>query len=132
MSLSASLFVRLFVTAVTLALTFQLSSAMGVVKAMESDPVVATLEGKSQGVVCPERTLSCPDGNTCCLMPNHQWVCCPLPYAVCCFDGYHCCPRGSRCTSALQCVRADGTEYGSELTFIKSILAQPADKKQIL
>jgi len=52
---------------------------------------------EASSVVCPDRTSYCPDYNTCCLMPNHQWICCPLPYAACCPDGFHCCPHGYRC-----------------------------------
>jgi len=50
-------------------------------------------------VVCPDTRFACPDGNTCCLMPNNQWVCCPLVRANCCPDGFHCCPYGHTCDS---------------------------------
>jgi hypothetical protein len=40
-------------------------------------------------------------------MKNHQWVCCPLPSASCCSDGYHCCPYGTHCDSTYHCIRHD-------------------------
>ena len=57
-----------------------------------------------KNVVCPGGTASCPDGNTCCRLASGQWGCCPLPNAVCCSDGEHCCPHGYTCTSG-QCHR---------------------------
>ncbi|CAB4039617.1 Hypothetical predicted protein [Paramuricea clavata] len=50
-------------------------------------------------VVQCNATAFCPDGNTCCRLEGGQWGCCPLPNAVCCSDGVHCCPHGSTCTS---------------------------------
>ncbi|XP_062847915.1 granulin b [Trichomycterus rosablanca] len=46
---------------------------------------------------CDEHT-SCPRGSTCCFMKNfRKWGCCPLPQAVCCENGEHCCPKGYNC-----------------------------------
>uniref|UniRef100_A0A8C6SQE1 Granulin b n=1 Tax=Neogobius melanostomus TaxID=47308 RepID=A0A8C6SQE1_9GOBI len=51
----------------------------------------------------PDRTMcdphtSCPRDTTCCFMKNTQkWGCCPVPHAICCNDGDHCCPRGHTC-----------------------------------
>jgi len=71
----------------------------------------ANTKADVKNVPCPDPTLSCPDGNTCCLMPNSQWVCCPIPKAVCCADGYHCCPPGSKCDStSTHCTRGDSAE----------------------
>ncbi|XP_026114266.1 granulin b isoform X2 [Carassius auratus] len=47
--------------------------------------------------MCDNKT-SCPKDDTCCFMKNlGKWGCCPLPKAVCCEDGDHCCPRGYKC-----------------------------------
>jgi hypothetical protein len=51
-------------------------------------------------VVCPDGESECPDNNTCCLMGNHKYGCCPLPNAVCCSDHSHCCPYGFKCNVA--------------------------------
>nr|XP_023691517.1 granulins-like isoform X1 [Paramormyrops kingsleyae] len=41
---------------------------------------------------------SCPKDTTCCYMnKTSKWGCCPLPKAVCCEDGEHCCPSGYKC-----------------------------------
>ncbi|XP_076460916.1 progranulin-like isoform X2 [Babylonia areolata] len=48
-----------------------------------------------ESVMC-NATRSCPTGNTCCWTPS-GWGCCPLPQAVCCQDGVHCCPNGYTC-----------------------------------
>ncbi|XP_057682996.1 granulin b [Corythoichthys intestinalis] len=46
---------------------------------------------------CDERTR-CPEGASCCFMKSAgEWGCCPLPRAVCCEDGSHCCPAGHTC-----------------------------------
>ncbi|XP_039644440.1 granulin b isoform X3 [Perca fluviatilis] len=47
--------------------------------------------------MCDAQT-SCPRDTTCCFMEKtHKWGCCPLPNAVCCSDGNHCCPSGHTC-----------------------------------
>lgn len=38
----------------------------------------------------------CPGFSTCCLTPSGVG-CCPYQNAVCCGDGYHCCPMGFIC-----------------------------------
>ncbi|XP_058859197.1 progranulin-like isoform X4 [Acipenser ruthenus] len=45
--------------------------------------------------MCDEHT--CPKEMTCCEMGTGKWGCCPLPDAVCCQDGSHCCPSGYTC-----------------------------------
>ncbi|KAG7492363.1 hypothetical protein MATL_G00013380 [Megalops atlanticus] len=46
---------------------------------------------------CDAQT-SCPRDTTCCYMDKlGKWGCCPLPNAVCCKDGNHCCPNGYKC-----------------------------------
>ena len=52
---------------------------------------------KVKDVVCPDGQSECPDNNTCCKLSSGQWGCCPLPSAVCCSDGEHCCPTGYKC-----------------------------------
>ncbi|XP_062330269.1 granulin b isoform X1 [Osmerus eperlanus] len=43
---------------------------------------------------------SCPKDTTCCFMNKAgKWGCCPLPNAVCCSDGDHCCPSDYTCDS---------------------------------
>lgn len=79
--------------------------------ASSSELSTATIESgdNANAVICPDPTRQCPDGFTCCLLPNHQWVCCPLPRATCCADGYHCCPYGSHCDpSSTYCYRGSG------------------------
>lgn len=58
----------------------------------------AKTESDSQnGQKCDAQT-SCPRSSTCCYMAKlSKWGCCPLPQAVCCGDGDHCCPRGYTC-----------------------------------
>ncbi|XP_067650536.1 zonadhesin-like isoform X2 [Haliotis asinina] len=52
---------------------------------------------KDVGDIQCDATHECVDGDTCCMMANHQWGCCPMPQAVCCSDGAHCCPNGTTC-----------------------------------
>ncbi|CAH8636074.1 unnamed protein product [Schistosoma haematobium] len=49
------------------------------------------------GVVCPDPLYECPADTTCCPSPDETWACCPIPQAVCCSDGEHCCPDGYVC-----------------------------------
>ncbi|KAJ8414445.1 hypothetical protein AAFF_G00053150 [Aldrovandia affinis] len=47
--------------------------------------------------LCDPQTI-CPRDTTCCYMnKTRKWGCCPLPNAVCCDDGDHCCPNGYKC-----------------------------------
>ncbi len=39
----------------------------------------ATLHTDDLIVQCPDGMSSCPDNTTCCVMPNGQYGCCPLP-----------------------------------------------------
>ncbi|XP_071247985.1 progranulin-like isoform X3 [Salvelinus alpinus] len=45
-------------------------------------------------------SVACADGSTCCKSLDGEWVCCPLPKAVCCDDHLHCCPHGTICNLA--------------------------------
>ncbi|XP_033106218.1 progranulin-like isoform X1 [Anneissia japonica] len=50
--------------------------------------------------LCPDGHSRCSDGYTCCKMSTGVWGCCPLPDAVCCEDGIHCCPKDNTCDDA--------------------------------
>ncbi|XP_021350444.1 multiple epidermal growth factor-like domains protein 6 isoform X3 [Mizuhopecten yessoensis] len=70
----------------------------------ESRPV-ATLSD----VICPGGKSECPSGNTCCLVGDNKYGCCPRPNAVCCADMKHCCPEGKQCdTGAGTCTGGNG------------------------
>ncbi|XP_075873126.1 granulin a [Nelusetta ayraudi] len=71
--------------------------------ALLAPPTPPTPPAPLSDVPCDE-TTSCEDGQTCCRMSATQWGCCPLPHAVCCSDRLHCCPTGSTCTAAGECV----------------------------
>ncbi|XP_051745692.1 granulin a isoform X48 [Ctenopharyngodon idella] len=64
--------------------------------------------GKYIRVPCDAHT-SCPDHTTCCLIAKtNKWGCCPLPNAVCCTDGEHCCPAHYKCdVSRVSCIKGD-------------------------
>uniref|UniRef100_A0A665TPF0 Granulins domain-containing protein n=1 Tax=Echeneis naucrates TaxID=173247 RepID=A0A665TPF0_ECHNA len=59
-------------------------------------------------VNCDPHT-SCPRDTTCCFMTASQkWGCCPLPEAVCCADGNHCCPTNYKCNEEqTSCVKGE-------------------------
>ncbi|XP_036943926.1 granulin a [Acanthopagrus latus] len=58
-------------------------------------------------VACDDHT-SCPHSSTCCFMKASQkWGCCPLPKAVCCEDGNHCCPADYKCSESKTCVKGE-------------------------
>lgn len=59
-------------------------------------------------IKCDDHT-SCPRSSTCCFMKSSQkWGCCPLPQAVCCSDGNHCCPTDYRCNEIdTSCVKGE-------------------------
>ena len=50
-----------------------------------------------QNVECPDQKSECASNNTCCLLKSGLYGCCPLPFAVCCKDGIHCCPNDYAC-----------------------------------
>ncbi|KAG1967864.1 progranulin [Pimephales promelas] len=64
--------------------------------------------GKYIRVPCDAHT-SCPEHTTCCLIvKTNKWGCCPLPNAVCCTDGEHCCPAHYKCdVSSVSCIKGD-------------------------
>lgn len=64
-------------------------------------PALSVKETKvnEQYVVCDNGSeFICPTDFTCCKTRDHFFYnCCPMPDAVCCQDGEHCCPSGTRC-----------------------------------
>ncbi|XP_075942669.1 granulin a [Anarhichas minor] len=62
-----------------------------------TEPTGAEDEEDEERIQCDPHT-SCPQSTTCCFMSSsQQWGCCPLPQAVCCADGSHCCPANYMC-----------------------------------
>ena len=61
-----------------------------------------------QNVICPDQESQCSTDSTCCKLKSGEYGCCPLPKALCCDDGQHCCPEGYDCqTSAGTCTKGD-------------------------
>uniref|UniRef100_A0A3B4APR3 Granulins domain-containing protein n=1 Tax=Periophthalmus magnuspinnatus TaxID=409849 RepID=A0A3B4APR3_9GOBI len=58
---------------------------------------ICDLVHRKCAVICPDMVSECPDGTTCCELPDSSWGCCPLEKAVCCSDKMHCCPEGTNC-----------------------------------
>ncbi|XP_051737572.1 granulin b isoform X2 [Ctenopharyngodon idella] len=74
---------------------FRKKSALSVTQ--PSDDNTPELADPVDRHMCDAHT-SCPRDDTCCFMSNlGKWGCCPLPKAVCCTDGDHCCPVGYKC-----------------------------------
>lgn len=46
---------------------------------------------------CPNLVDQCLDGQTCCLISETDYGCCPFSKAVCCSDLRHCCPEDTVC-----------------------------------
>ncbi|XP_041829426.1 granulin b [Melanotaenia boesemani] len=56
-----------------------------------------SIQARPDKNMCDTQT-SCPRDTTCCFMETtKKWGCCPLPKAVCCIDGDHCCPSDHTC-----------------------------------
>lgn len=55
------------------------------------------MELSARDIICPDKASSCPSDSTCCELESGGYGCCPLPKAVCCSDGEHCCPNGYTC-----------------------------------
>ncbi|XP_049323814.1 granulin a isoform X8 [Astyanax mexicanus] len=66
-------------------------------------------ENKANEPVKCDDHHSCPDQTTCCFMnKTMRWGCCPLPKAVCCEDGEHCCPAQYKCDKTqTSCIKGD-------------------------
>ncbi|KAM3598452.1 uncharacterized protein V6R79_018164 [Siganus canaliculatus] len=65
--------------------------------------------GDAEGLVQCDQHTSCPHSATCCFMKSSQrFGCCPLPKAVCCADGDHCCPTDYKCNESKNtCTRGE-------------------------
>ena len=64
------------------------------------------IEAVTNKVTCPDQS-QCPNDSTCCEMSAGQYGCCPIPNAMCCSDGQHCCPTGYTCdVGAGTCVQS--------------------------
>ncbi|RXN33151.1 granulins-like isoform X2 [Labeo rohita] len=75
---------------------------------LEKLPAFTTAGQRSPGNVNCDSTHVCPDSNTCCKNIDGDWGCCPLPEAVCCTDGEHCCPANYKCdVSRVSCIKGD-------------------------
>uniref|UniRef100_A0AAX7UDE4 Granulins domain-containing protein n=1 Tax=Astatotilapia calliptera TaxID=8154 RepID=A0AAX7UDE4_ASTCA len=64
---------------------------------------------EEEGMINCDAHTSCPQSTTCCYMKNFKkWGCCPLPEAVCCEDGSHCCPNQYKCdNSRTSCIKGE-------------------------
>ncbi|XP_047428795.1 granulin a isoform X2 [Mugil cephalus] len=93
----------------TVSTTTQVSSTTQEEKTMvpEVQEVMEETEGR---ISCgPHTSASCPEHTTCCFMEaSKRWGCCPLPEAVCCADGNHCCPTNYKCNEgATSCIKGE-------------------------
>ncbi|XP_036794568.1 progranulin isoform X4 [Oncorhynchus mykiss] len=67
---------------------------------------------------------SCPKDATCCFMKSTQkWGCCPLPQAVCCADGEHCCPKDYICDMS----KTSCSKGGVVIPWYNKLAAEPDD-----
>ncbi|XP_029505942.1 progranulin-like [Oncorhynchus nerka] len=67
---------------------------------------------------------SCPKAATCCFMKSTQkWGCCPLPQAVCCADGEHCCPKDYICDMS----KTSCSKGGVVIPWYNKLAAEPDD-----
>ncbi|CAI5676307.1 unnamed protein product [Oreochromis niloticus] len=64
---------------------------------------------EEEGMISCDAHTSCPQLTTCCYMKKFEkWGCCPLPEAVCCEDGSHCCPKQYKCdNSRTSCIKGE-------------------------
>ncbi|KAK7469520.1 hypothetical protein BaRGS_00036466 [Batillaria attramentaria] len=79
---------------------------------------------RAESVVCPDSRSECPDGNTCCKLSTGQYGCCPLPKAMCCSDGVHCCPNGYTCD-----VSTGRCQKGKDI--VAWVAKQPAQERSL-
>ena len=81
-------------------------------------------------IVCPGEKVVCQESQTCCEISAGEYGCCPVPDAVCCSDGEHCCPHGYICNiSAARC-----TQESRNVPFLRKIKAfkRVSKKKSII
>uniref|UniRef100_A0A671L100 Granulins-like n=1 Tax=Sinocyclocheilus anshuiensis TaxID=1608454 RepID=A0A671L100_9TELE len=75
---------------------------------LEKVPALPRAGQRSPGNVNCDSRHVCPDSNTCCENTDGDWSCCPLPEAVCCTDGEHCCPANYKCdVTRVSCIKGD-------------------------
>ncbi|KTG03991.1 hypothetical protein cypCar_00007932, partial [Cyprinus carpio] len=75
---------------------------------LEKVPALPRAGQRSPGNVNCDSSHVCPDSNTCCKNIDGDWSCCPLPEAVCCTDGAHCCPANYKCdVTKVSCIKGD-------------------------
>ncbi|KAK2833033.1 hypothetical protein Q5P01_016922 [Channa striata] len=82
-------------------------------------------------VRCDEQT-SCPRDTTCCFMASaKKWGCCPLPQAVCCNDGNHCCPKDYKCNDQrTSCIKGEVViPWYTKLPATTGIQAHPSTER---
>ncbi|KAI0219887.1 Progranulin [Lamellibrachia satsuma] len=73
----------------------------------------------SMQVICPDKKSTCPKGQTCCLLKGGMWGCCPMPKAVCCKDGLHCCPESTTCDVAHGRCNSNSNSLSISWTMVK-------------
>ncbi|TRY98178.1 hypothetical protein DNTS_035004 [Danionella cerebrum] len=85
-------------------------------------------DGPERRQMCDGQS-SCPKDDTCCFISRlHQWGCCPLPKAVCCKDGEHCCPSGYTCNEQKSsCAKAH-----LEIPWVSKQAAQMSPERKML
>nr|XP_046271757.1 granulin a [Scatophagus argus] len=85
-----------------------------------------------EGMVQCDAHTRCPESSTCCFMKaSRRWGCCPLPKAVCCADGTHCCPAQYKCDErGTSCVKGEVViPWYTKLPATTSIQAEPSAVK---
>uniref|UniRef100_A0AAQ6IKJ1 Granulins domain-containing protein n=1 Tax=Anabas testudineus TaxID=64144 RepID=A0AAQ6IKJ1_ANATE len=85
-----------------------------------------------QGRVLCDGHTSCPQYTTCCFMASaRKWGCCPLPEAVCCADGNHCCPSHYRCDERkTSCLKGEVViPWYTKLPATTSVEAHPSSEQ---
>ena len=50
-----------------------------------------------KSIICQDNRSQCDNDQTCCILRNGSYACCPSPNAVCCSDMVHCCPYRTHC-----------------------------------
>ncbi|KAK3609314.1 hypothetical protein CHS0354_026234 [Potamilus streckersoni] len=93
-----------------------------------SSMVVNSVDTSLQGVICPDKKSQCPTGDTCCLLSDQKYGCCPYPKAVCCGDKKYCCPHGYVCDSEPGICRLPGKST-SVAGFLKTLLINTQNRR---
>ncbi len=65
----------------------------------------------------PSDTVYCSNSETCCMLPDDSWGCCPYRLATCCSDRIHCCPYNYACN--LRRLTCDYKSQQKELLFLE-------------